>query len=135
MHKRKDSSRSAHRRKPALDLRLKRIYEAASPADGQRVLVDRLWPRGVARARAALDDWVRDVAPSSELRQWFGHDPARWPEFRRRYRSELRAHRAVLLELRQRAERGRLTLLYAAHDPRFNQAVVLKEMLAALRRC
>ena len=109
-----------------MDIRLKRAYEPASPADGYRVLVDRLWPRGVSKQRAMLDDWQKELAPSTELRQWFGHEPRRFPEFRRRYLDELRSR---LAELRRRARDGALTLVYAARDAEHNEAVVLADVL------
>lgn len=94
-----------------------------------RILVDRLWPRGVARSDAAIDLWAKDVAPSTALRKWFGHDPSRWPEFRRRYTAELRGHPNKLAELRTRARRGSVTLVFAARDERHNDAVVLRAVL------
>lgn len=112
-----------------MDIRLKRAYEPASPADGYRVLVDRLWPRGVSKQRAMLDDWQKELAPSTELRQWFGHEPRRFPEFRRRYLDELRCERPRLAELRRRARDGALTLVYAARDAEHNEAVVLADVL------
>ena len=112
-----------------MDVRLKRAYEPASDEDGYRVLVDRLWPRGVSKKQAELDDWEKELAPSSELREWFGHEPGRFPEFRRRYINELRANRARLRELRRRARIGTLTLVYSAHDSEHNDAVVLAEVL------
>ena len=112
-----------------MDIRLKRAYEPASPADGYRVLVDRLWPRGVSKQRAMLDDWQKELAPSTELRQWFGHEPCRFPEFRRRYLDELRCERPRLAELRRRARDGALTLVYAARDAEHNEAVVLADVL------
>jgi uncharacterized protein YeaO (DUF488 family) len=111
------------------DVRLKRIYEAPSPADGRRVLVERLWPRGLRKADAALDEWLRDIAPSPELRRWYGHDPAKWPEFRRRYRDELAQRPDRLARLQAHAEAGPVTLLFAARDTERNSAVVLKELL------
>ncbi|HEX4649650.1 MAG TPA: DUF488 family protein [Steroidobacteraceae bacterium] len=113
------------------DIQVKRIYEPADPADGYRALVDRLWPRGITRRRAALDNWLVDLAPSTELRKWFHADPRRWPQFVRRYRTELRAQAPVLDALRQRAAQQRVTLLYAAQDPRRNHALVLREVLSA----
>ena len=113
----------------AVDIRLKRAYEPASPADGYRVLVDRLWPRGVSKQRAMLDDWQKELAPSTELRRWFGHEPRRFPEFRRRYLDELRGERARLAELRRRARDGALTLVYAARDAEHNEAIVLADVL------
>lgn len=114
---------------PAAHLRLKRAYEAAEPADGARILVDRLWPRGVSKAEAALEDWMKDIAPSAELRRWFGHDPARWAEFQRRYRAELRQHVDALDRLRALARTRTVTLVYGAHDEAHNNAVVLKDVL------
>jgi uncharacterized protein YeaO (DUF488 family) len=111
------------------DIRLKRAYEPPSPEDGRRIIVDRLWPRGIRKADAAIDRWLKEIAPSTELRRWFGHDPTRWEEFRRRYRSELSAHQDLLSELRVMAREGRLTLVYSARDEHHNDAVVLREML------
>ena len=112
-----------------MDVRLKRAYEPASPTDGYRVLIDRLWPRGVSREQAKLDGWEKDLAPSAALRQWFGHDPGRFEEFRRRYIDELRSQRPGLTALRRRAREGTLTLVYSAHDAQHNDAVVLREVL------
>ena len=112
-----------------MDVRLKRAYEPATAADGYRVLIDRLWPRGVSRERARLDEWARELAPSRELRQWFGHDPALFAEFQRRYTGELKAQEAKLQELRRRARSRTLTIVYAAHDTEHNDAVVLAEIL------
>jgi uncharacterized protein YeaO (DUF488 family) len=109
-------------------VRVRRIYEPATPEDGYRVLVDRLWPRGVSKERAALDLWAKDVAPSTELRRWFGHDPARWQAFRR-YRQELAAHPEALQPLLKAAAKGPLTILYGARDTRHNEAVVLQQVL------
>ncbi|WP_339708381.1 DUF488 domain-containing protein [uncultured Sphingosinicella sp.] len=111
-------------------LRVKRIYEPALPSDGFRVLVDRLWPRGVSKATAALDLWLKEIAPSAELREWFGHDPARFGEFVRRYRSELKTNVEAVDHLRGIAKAGDTTLLYGAQDTHANQAVVLAEFLA-----
>lgn len=115
-------------------VRLKRAYEAAARGDGYRVLIDRLWPRGVSKEEAQLDEWARELAPSSELRRWFGHEPARFDEFRRRYSKELAAHEDKLRELRRRAREGTLTLVYAARDSEHNDAVVLAELLRRSRR-
>jgi uncharacterized protein YeaO (DUF488 family) len=112
-----------------VNVRLKRVYEPAAPADGTRVLVDRLWPRGLSKAEAAVDRWFRDVAPSSELRRWFGHDPERWPEFRQRYLQELRQRVAAVDEIRELARKGTVTLLFGARDEQHNDAVVLKDVL------
>ena len=108
---------------------VKRIYEPPSPADGRRVLVDRLWPRGVSKARAQLDAWMKDVAPSPELRRWFDHRPERWPEFRRRYIDELKSNPA-LGALRDMAAAGPVTLIYEARDAAHNEAVVLADRLS-----
>jgi uncharacterized protein YeaO (DUF488 family) len=111
------------------DIRLRRAYDAPAPDDGYRVLIDRLWPRGVSRDDARIDEWARDLAPSDDLRRWFGHDPQRWAEFRRRYREELRDHDTELDRLGARAIQDRLTLVYGARDTRRNNAVVLREVL------
>jgi uncharacterized protein YeaO (DUF488 family) len=112
-----------------VDIRLKRAYEPASPSDGYRVLIDRLWPRGVSKERAKLDEWEKELPPSQELREWFGHEPSRFAEFRRRYIAELRNARPRLTELRRRANDGTLTLVYSARDTEHNDAVVLAEVL------
>ena len=113
----------------AANVRLKRAYEPKAPSDGTRILIDRLWPRGVSKAAAAIDRWVKEIAPSTTLRKWFGHDPARWPEFRRRYAAELREHADELASLRNQARRGPITLIYSAHDEAHNDAVVLRSIL------
>lgn len=112
-----------------MDIRLKRAYDPAVSSDGYRVLIDRLWPRGVSRERAKLDEWERKLPPSTKLRQWFGHEPARFEEFRRRYIEELRSQRPRLAKLRRRARNGTLTLVYSARDAEHNDAVVLAEIL------
>jgi uncharacterized protein YeaO (DUF488 family) len=112
-----------------MDIRLRRAYEPAASADGYRVLIDRLWPRGVSRRMAELDEWDKDLAPSTELREWFGHDPDRFGEFRRRYIEQLRSERPRLTGLRRRATSGTLTLVYSARDTEHNDAVVLAEVL------
>jgi uncharacterized protein YeaO (DUF488 family) len=117
-----------------VDVRLKRAYDPAAATDGYRVLIDRIWPRGVTREEAHLDDWARELAPSTELRTWFGHDPARFAEFRRRYTEELASQEEPLRELRRRAREGTLTLVYGARDTEHNDAVVLAEILRRGRR-
>jgi uncharacterized protein YeaO (DUF488 family) len=107
----------------------KRAYEPAEPSDGYRVLIDRLWPRGVSKQRAKLDGWEKELAPSTGLRKWFGHDPDLFEEFRRRYIEELRDQRPRLTDLRRRARNGTVTLVYAAKDTEHNDAVVLAEVL------
>lgn len=110
-------------------LRLKRAYEPADPGDGMRVLVDRLWPRGLHKDAAGIDLWLKEIAPSTELRQWFGHDPARWKEFQRKYRAELRAHTDLLDKIKEALREGPVTLLFAAHDEEHNNAVVISDLL------
>ena len=109
--------------------RLKRIYDASDSSDGFRVLVDRLWPRGMKKEDAHIDLWMKNVAPSTELRKWLHHDPGRWKEFDKLYRAELRDHEKELEELRLKARRGAITLLYGAKDVEHNHAVVLKKVL------
>lgn len=110
---------------------LKRAYETPEAGDGTRVLVERLWPRGLSKERARVDVWLKDVAPSHELRKWYGHDPARFAEFRRRYEAELASEpaRSALAELRKLARRGRVTLVFAAHDSERSNAAVLRDHL------
>lgn len=112
-----------------VDVRIKRAYDDPSADDGYRLLIDRLWPRGVSRERAALDEWNKDLAPSGELRKWFGHDPERFDEFRRRYTAELHDQRDCIRDLRRRAGEGTLTLVYSAHDTDHNDAVVLADIV------
>jgi uncharacterized protein YeaO (DUF488 family) len=114
-------------------IRLKRVYEPPSRTDGSRILVDRLWPRGLTKERAAVTRWLKDVAPSTELRKWFGHDPARWKQFQARYRKELREKKDALDWLRQRSKAYTVTLVYAARDEQHNEALVLKEVLEGRR--
>lgn len=114
---------------PASHLRLKRAYEPAEPKDGVRILIDRLWPRGVSKTKAALDDWMKEIAPSTTLRQWFSHDPARWMEFQRRYKVELREHGQELDHIRALAKTKTVTLVYSAHDEEHNDAIVLRAVL------
>jgi uncharacterized protein YeaO (DUF488 family) len=110
-------------------VKLKRAYERPAATDGTRVLVDRLWPRGVKKADAKIDYWIKELAPSTELRKWFAHDPTRWQEFRRRYSAELHQHRDEMNRLRDLARHGLITLVYAAHDEIHNDAVVLRDIL------
>ena len=117
-----------------MEVRLKRAYEPPAASDGYRVLVDRLWPRGVRREEARLDEWARELAPSAELRRWFGHEPERFEEFRRWYTNELAGQEEKLRELRRRAREGALTLVYSARDVEHNDAVVLAEILRRGRR-
>ena len=116
-------------------IRLKRVYDPPEPADGARYLVERLWPRGMKKERAALTAWLKEVSPSPELRKWYSHDPEKWPEFQKRYRQELKdeAHKPALEELRKAARKATITLVYAAHDEERNSAAVLKQVLAGGR--
>src|SRR5690606_16787321 len=113
---------------PAVSCTLKRAYEKPSSDHGTRVLVDRLWPRGVRKEKARIDVWLKEVAPSTQLRKWFGHDPEKWPEFQKRYRAELKGS-AALAELRKLARQGHVTLVYGAKDKDHNDAVVLAKLL------
>ena len=117
-----------------MDIRVKRTAEAAAESDGARLLVDRLWPRGVSKAHLQLDAWLKDVAPSTELRKWFGHDPKKWDEFQRRYFAELDARREALEPLLVAARKGPVTLLYSARDAEHNQAVALRDYLLKRRK-
>ena len=114
-----------------LKVRVKRIYEPAEEADGYRVLVDRLWPRGVSKDGASLDAWMREIAPSGELRRWFGHDVSRWREFKRRYAGELDTRQDLVAEILSMAKQRPVTLLYSARDTDHNQAVALARYLEA----
>lgn len=111
------------------NIQIKRVYEPADASDGYRVLVDRIWPRGLAKARAGIDEWMKEIAPTTELRKWFGHDPERWADFRDKYLAELKDKADLLDALRGRARHGGVTLLYAAHDESRNNAVVLAGLL------
>ena len=111
-------------------IQLKRAYAPVAKGDGTRILVDRLWPRGIRKTDAAIDRWLKDIAPSTALRQWFGHRPDRWPEFRRRYRAELRQRPELVAEIRNAARAGPVTLVYGARDEVHNEAVVLRDLLS-----
>jgi uncharacterized protein YeaO (DUF488 family) len=110
---------------------LKRAYDPISRSDGTRLLVERLWPRGVTKAKLKIEAWLKDVAPSTELRKWFGHDPGKWTEFRKRYRRELDSHPEAWRPIVAAARRGRVTLVYSSHDEQHNNAVALQEYLEA----
>ena len=110
--------------------KLKRVYEPASPKDGFRILVERLWPRGISKDKAGLDLWLKDVAPSAELRKWFSHDPAKWKDFQKRYTAELKENEESVAFLKQKGKKGTVTLVYASRDEEHNGALVLKEYLA-----
>jgi uncharacterized protein YeaO (DUF488 family) len=115
-----------------LKLEIKRVYEEPSRADGTRILVDRLWPRGLSKERARVDLWLKEVAPSTELRKWFSHDPSKWTEFQARYRQELRSKADILADLKEKAANGPVTLLYGAKDEVHNEAVVLQALLQSI---
>jgi uncharacterized protein YeaO (DUF488 family) len=112
-------------------LRLKRAYEPRAGSDGKRILVDRLWPRGLSKEKAAIDEWMKEIAPSPKLRRWFGHDPQKWPEFQRRYKRELRAQAHLVRQIAEVASRGRVTLVFGARDEAHNDAVVLAAVVRA----
>lgn len=116
-----------------MKLRLERVYELPSHPDGIRILVDRLWPRGLSKAKAGIDFWAKEVAPSNELREWYQHELEKWPEFRRRYREELKNNDAAVKELIAKLGAGKATLLFGSREPNHNNAVVLKEYLETLR--
>jgi uncharacterized protein YeaO (DUF488 family) len=112
-----------------MKVKIKRVYLQPDKEDGIRILVDRLWPRGLTKEKASVDLWLKDIAPSTELRQWFGHDPAKWTEFQTRYRAELRSNKEQLSLLKQEATKGTVTLLYGAKDEEHNEAIVLQKIL------
>jgi uncharacterized protein YeaO (DUF488 family) len=114
---------------PAGNVRLKRAYATPAADDGTRILVDRLWPRGLSKERAAIDQWMKDIAPTTGLRKWFGHDPTRWEGFRRRYSKEVSEKADLLDQLRSLARQGPITLVYSAHDEKHNDAVELRELI------
>lgn len=112
-------------------VKIKRVYDPPAGDDGVRFLVERLWPRGIRKSALPMEAWVKEVAPTTELRRWFNHDPAKWTEFQRRYRAELDAHSELLKPLLAQARRGRVSLLYSSHDTEHNNAVVLRDYLNA----
>jgi uncharacterized protein YeaO (DUF488 family) len=114
-------------------IKLKRVYDPYAESDGRRILVDRLWPRGLKKEEAGVDLWLRDIAPSAELRKWFSHDPSRWLEFKKRYRKELEGRQEVIEGLRKEAKTETLTLLFAAKDTQRNNAVALREIIEGQR--
>jgi uncharacterized protein YeaO (DUF488 family) len=113
-----------------MKINIKRVYEPSAKQDGKRILVDRLWPRGLTKEKAAIDLWLKDIAPTTELRKWFAHEPAKWQEFQKRYRSELKENKEAVSMLKEEAKNKIVTLLYAAKDELHNDAVVLKEFLS-----
>jgi uncharacterized protein YeaO (DUF488 family) len=112
-----------------MGFRLKRVYDNPAKADGRRVLVDRVWPRGLTKREVQIDDWLKEIAPTTRLRKWFGHDPARWTEFKKRYAAELKGQREQVEQLAQKAKKRTITLLFGAKDVEHNNAVALKEFL------
>lgn len=116
-----------------MEIKIKRVYEDALKSDGTRILVDRIWPRGVSKEKAQLDDWIKEIAPTTELRKWFNHEEERFPEFSKRYKKELENHKDLTDALLEKAEKNQLTLVYGAKDEVHNQAVVLKEFLENLK--
>jgi uncharacterized protein YeaO (DUF488 family) len=112
-----------------MKIKIKRVYEPPEKDDGTRILVDRLWPRGLTKEKAAVDLWLKDLAPSTELRKWFAHDPAKWAEFKRRYHDEISRNTEQLALLKNQREKGQVTLLYGAKDKEHNEAIVLQEIL------
>lgn len=119
-----------HKKDPSM-IQLKRVYEKPAKSDGERILVDRLWPRGLTKERAAVDLWLKEVAPSTELRKWFAHDPEKWKEFQTRYRKELRAQKEAIAMLRDKSSKKTVTLVYGARDAEHNEAVVLQRLIEA----
>jgi len=112
-----------------MNIFVKRVYEEPNKADGKRILIDRLWPRGLTKERAKIDIWLKDIAPSTELRKWFGHDPVKWDEFKKRYKAEINNNTALVAQLEEQLKKAKVTLVYAAKDEEHNDAVVLKEYL------
>lgn len=115
---------------PAMTIKLKRVYEAPAREDGTRILVDRLWPRGLTKEKAKVDLWLKEIAPSTELRKWFAHDPAKWREFQTRYKAELKDNPEQVTLLKKEVTKGPATLLYAAKDEQHNEAIVLQQLLS-----
>ena len=112
-----------------MNIKIKRVYEHPEQDDGMRILVDRLWPRGLTKKKASLDLWLKDIAPSTELRKWFAHDPDKWKRFRGRYQTEIRNNHDLIKVLKQKAREGTITLIYGARDQKHNEALVLKQFL------
>ncbi len=111
-------------------IKIKRIYEPASPDDGKRVYIDRLWPRGMKKEEVKMDEWLKDISPSDNLRKWFGHDPAKYAEFKKRYKKELEKQSEILERLRKEGKKGTVTLLFSARDVEHNNATVMRELLS-----
>ena len=113
-----------------MHIKIKRVYERPDKADGTRILVDRLWPRGLTKAKASIDVWLKDIAPSTELRKWFGHEPGKWAQFKTRYRAELKKNDEQVVLLKEKTKKGMVTLVYGAKDEEHNEALVLQELLS-----
>ncbi len=110
-------------------IKIKRVYDPVLPDDGKRILVDRLWPRGINKGKARIDEWLKDIAPSDNLRKWFSHDPEKWQEFRRRYKKELEKKLELVERIKSQTKKGNITLLFSARDVKYNNAIVLKEVI------
>ena len=117
-----------------MNIKIKRVYEQPDKKDGERILVDRLWPRGLTKEKAGVDLWLKDIAPSTELRKWFAHDPNKWESFRGRYETEIRHNDDLVKVLKQKAKQGTITLIYGARDEKHNEALVLKQFLEKSER-
>lgn len=117
-----------------MNIKIRRVYEQPAKKDGERILVDRLWPRGLTKEKAAVDLWPKDIAPSTELRKWFAHDPNKWKSFRGRYETEIRHNDDLIKVLKQKAREGTITLIYGARDEKHNEALVLKQFLEKIER-
>lgn len=115
-------------------MKIKRVYEKPAKEDGYRILVDRLWPRGISKASAEIDEWIKEIAPSTELRKWFNHEPEKFSEFKKRYKEELKTHVAELKKIHEISQKKKITLLYSAKDTQYNQAVVLLEVLQKFKQ-
>jgi uncharacterized protein YeaO (DUF488 family) len=116
-----------------MPIKLRRVYEKPSPSDGKRVLIDRLWPRGLAKEQARVDEWLRDLAPSTELRKWYGHDPAKWTEFKKRYRKELDKNPSLVSKLAEECRGRTVTFVFSSKEEKLNNAVALKEYIEKAR--
>ena len=114
-------------------IKVKRIYEPSSPGDGKRILIDRLWPRGMKKEEAHIDEWLKEISPSNELRKWYSHDPVKWPEFKRRYRAEISEETELLKRIKNEGKKGTVTLLFSSKELELNNAVALKEIVEGSR--
>ena len=128
------SSQATKAQSRSMNIKIKRVYEQPDKEDGERILVDRLWPRGLTKEKASVDLWLKEIAPSTELRKWFAHDPKKWKSFRGRYETEIRHNDDLIKVLKDKAREGTVTLLYGARDEKHNEALVLKQFLAKSER-